>query len=172
MTIYRLFVGMNVFSILFILLSLVKHDFHVSQCEIQYRPDEQHVAVAMSIFIDDLELALRVMGYDSLYLCTNKENEEANIYIDEYLNQTFQMSADERPIKLTLIGKEASEDLMAVWCYIEAIDVSPFDELVLENKVLLEQFDDQKNVVSFDYLGRKKQHFLFDRKDPVYHIEF
>lgn len=156
------------FLIILLHLFLAPHDFHVSQCEIQYRPDGGQVAVAMHIFLDDLELALNNMGYDSLYLCTEKENKAADRMIMDYLQAHFRISLDGRMVKYTLLGKEASEDLMGVWCYVEALDVPPFSSATIRNEVLLETFDDQKNIVSFEYLGFPKQHFLFDRKDPVH----
>lgn len=155
------------FLIIFLHLLTVSHDFHVSQCEIQYRPGEGQIAVAMHLFIDDLELALNNVGYDSLYLCTEKEDQAANDLILEYLQAHFSITLDGKVMKYALLGKEVSEDLMGVWCYIEALDVPPFSSATIRNEVLLNTFDDQKNIVSFEYLGVRKKHFLFDRKDPV-----
>lgn len=161
------------YVILFLIASLFQtHEFHVSQCEIQYRPDEAHVAVVMHLFIDDLELALNGAGYDSIYLCTEKERDDANLLIEEYINEYFQIQADDKSIPFQMIGKEVSEDLMAIWCYIEAMNIPPFQEVNIQNKVLLETFEDQKNIVSFEYVGQKKKHFLFDRSEPKQKIQF
>jgi hypothetical protein len=161
------------YVLLFLITSFFQiHEFHVSQCEIQYRPGEAHVAVVMHLFIDDLELALNEAGYDSIYLCTEKEREDANLLIEEYINNHFQIRADDSSIPFQMIGKEVSEDLMAIWCYIEAVNVAPFQEVNIENKVLLEIFEDQKNIVSFEYVGQKKKHFLFDRRESKQKIQF
>jgi hypothetical protein len=161
------------YLLLFLLSTIFNtHEFHVSQCEIQYRPAQGHVAVVMHIFIDDLEAALSAKGYDSIYLCTEKERADANDLIASYLNENFIFEADDAPINFTMLGKEVSEDLMAIWCYIEAENIPPFESAVISNKVLLETFDDQKNILSFEYQGYKKKHFLFDRSEPLQKISF
>lgn len=157
---------MHVLLILIHLLSL-SHDFHVSQCEVQYRPADSQVAAALHIFIDDLELALSQFGYDSVYLGTEKEHKGADAMILKYLEDHFVIELDGRQVRYQLLGKEVSEDLMGLWCYIEALDVPPFSAATIQNKVLLETYADQKNILSFEYLGYPKQHYLFDRKDPV-----
>lgn len=158
------------FSIVLLHLILATHDFHVSQCEIQYRPQEGQVAVAMHLFIDDLELALNNIGYDSIYLGTEKETKDADRLILEYLQGHFSIELDGKPVSYTLIGKEVSEDLMGLWCYVEALHIPSFSLAIIRNEILLETFDDQKNIVSFEYRGFRKQHFLFDRKDPVHNF--
>ena len=168
-----LFVHLLMYILLFLLSTFLQiHEFHVSQCEVQYRPAEAHVAVVLHIFIDDLEIALKAKGHDSLYLCTDKERFDANEIIGEYLNETFIFEADGESIKFTMLGKEASEDLMAVWCYIEAENIFPFESAKIKNEILLETFDDQKNILSFEYLGHKKQHILFDRSEPMQKLQF
>ena len=161
------------FTTLFLIFSHLTsiHDFHVSQCEIEYRPEEQSITMVMHLFIDDLELALEASGDDATYLCTGKEREDANELISKYINSNFQCRIDGKPIQFNFLGKEASDDLMAVWCYIEALHIPDFQEIDLENRVLFDMFDDQKNIVSFEYRGRPgKKHLLFDRKDPVQKI--
>jgi hypothetical protein len=53
---------------------------------------------------------------------------------------------------------------MAVWCYLEIEGLKNLSFLDIENKILTEVFNDQKNIVDFT-VDKKKKHFtIFDNK--------
>ena len=122
------------------------HEFHLSRTTINYDSEEMAIQISTSIFIDDLELALKENGHDSLKICTLKEKEDAEIFMHEYLNEHLQIEIDGLALNLSFLGKEPSDDLMAVWCYLEAYDVPSFSEIKVSNTILNTQFDDQKNI--------------------------
>ena len=64
-------------------------------------------------------------GFDSLYICTEKEAESAEGLIAEYLKNNLVISIDDEVVEFEFLGKEISDDLIAVWCYLEILDVSP-----------------------------------------------
>lgn len=63
-----------------------------------------------------------------------------------------------------MLGKEASEDLMAVWCYFEISGYKNLRQVKIENKILTELFNDQKNIVDVTVDKRKKGFAIFDTK--------
>lgn len=132
-------------SFLFFLSGL--HDIHLSRTEINCNQDNQSLEVTMYIFIDDLESSLKMDGYDSLYIATNRESAEAEPTIRRYLEKHFTVYINGEKVKFNFLGKELSDDLTAIWCYLEATGIGNPTEVNVFNDVLTEQFDDQKNMI-------------------------
>jgi len=131
------------------------HEFHVSKCLVEFKAEKEEIQISMNIFIDDLEIALKNMGIDSLYIGTEKESTVADEYIQKYLERTFMVGVNDSEKSTWLyIGKEVSEDLTSVWCYLLIEVKDEIDQLYIKNSILLETYDDQKNITSI--IGPKK----------------
>lgn len=139
------------------------HEFHISKTLIEYNEKENALQFTLHIFIDDLEEALRLQGADKLFICTEKESEKAEDYIYKYLQQKLTVKLDDKAMKYTFVGKEISEDLVAVWCYLEIENIKPFSKLYIKNNTLIETFDDQKNIISVSGPNKRKGYLLFNQ---------
>jgi len=159
------------FLILFHFVDAPAHDIHLSKCEIEYVKEEKTIQISLRMFIDDLELALTDRGASDLFLFTKKEHPEALDYIDQYLRETFKVQTDNQELSYQFIGKEMSDDLAAVWCYLEIEDVEFEHNFKVENKVLMELYADQRNIVQVKLDKNIKEHFLFDPSDYVGSID-
>lgn len=163
----------SLFLLFNLLLVLVpKHDFHISKCLVEYSVPDQALQISLHVFVDDLEEALRKQGYDNLKIGTTKEDSLAETYLSEYLLKTFLVEIDDQPVTLSLLGKELSDDFLAVWCYLEATDISDFQKLKLSNTVLMEVFDDQTNMVTIKGPGGKRGGFLFQKGNEEGTVNF
>ncbi len=142
----------------------LEHEFHLSKCDIHYSAEESALQISLRIFIDDLEEAIaKVLKEENLKLCTSKEAANADSILTKYLAETFLISVDDKMYEIEFVGKEVSEDLLAVWCYFEVVNVVPQNNIQVENKILIETFDDQSNVVAMKYSKDKKEHFLLQK---------
>ncbi|MFZ1748775.1 MAG: DUF6702 family protein [Saprospiraceae bacterium] len=139
--------------------SQAKHDFHISRCEVNYDTKSGDIQIAAHIFIDDLEDGLAHMGKKNLYLCTDKESASGEEAIHQYINQKLVIKIDNITRPSELLGKEVSKDKMAVWCYLEIKGHKNLHSLQMDNKLLLEIFSDQKNIIDFT-VDKKKKHFV------------
>ena len=139
-----------------------EHEFHISKCSIEYNEKESALQLTLHLFIDDLEDALRLQGADKLFICTEKESDKAEEYIYKYIQQKLQISLDDKAVNYTFVGKEVSEDLVAVWCYLEVENIKPFSKLHVKNNTLLEAFEDQKNIISIIGPKKRKGYLLFN----------
>jgi hypothetical protein len=138
------------------------HDFHISRCEINYDKRSGDLQVAAHIFLDDLEATLSKLGKRQLFLCTPKESTDGDTAIEQYINQKLILKVGGKVIKLSLLGKETSKDKLAVWCYLEAQGLKNLSVFDIENSILTELYNDQKNIVDFT-VDKKKKHFtIFD----------
>ncbi len=149
------------------------HEFHVSKCVIEYKAEKSEVQISMNIFIDDLETALQAMGVDSLYIGTEKESIETDTYIHKYLDEVFTLGINEdNDLERLFIGKEISEDLTSIWCYLQIKTEEPIQSMFIKNSILLETFDDQSNITKIVGPEQKKSSFMSTRGDDEKKISY
>lgn len=145
-------------------LWLQAHAFHISRTEINYNVEQSSVQMTLSIFIDDLESALDKRGIKSPYLGTDKENAKGDQWITEYLKENLVLKSKGAVLEWNYLGKEHSDDKIAFWIYLEAENVVGLENLFVSNKVLIEIFDDQKNIVSIKRSRKQMDMHVFDVK--------
>ncbi|MBP9873084.1 MAG: hypothetical protein KBC60_03550 [Haliscomenobacter sp.] len=132
------------------------HAFHVSKAVVEYNTSEQAVQVSMHLFLDDLEAALKQTHPEPLYLCSDKEKPEAETYLKEYLNRHFRLVLDGQSKALNFLGKEPSEDLQGVWCYLEIPKTKAPKSIRVIHTALMEVYSDQKNIVHLSFPGNRE----------------
>ncbi len=148
----------------FSLTSADLHDVHISKAEIHYKSKERSVQISLHIFLDDLEDELELIGGKDLFLCTERETESAEEFLMSYIKKHFVLTQNSKPLNFQFVGKEVSEDLIAVWTYLLIEDVEQIP-LMLDNQIMLSRFDDQKNIVSFKIDGKREGFFIMDHRD-------
>ncbi len=141
------------------------HEFHLSKCDINYSKTEESLQISINLFIDDLELALSSIGYDSLRICSENESKDAELIIHRFIKEHLIIIVDDNMVEMNWIGKEISEDFAAVWSYLEVPNVHPTESIVIQNDILMSTFSDQQNVVKLILSTDRKSFFLFNRKD-------
>jgi hypothetical protein len=140
----------------------VNHDFHISRTEINYDNHTHEVQIAVHLFIDDFESALMKSGSPKLFLCTPKEEQAADDATEKYINNKLKVYVGGQPLQATFLGKETSTDKLAVWCYLEISNVKNISEVTIENKLLNEIYNDQKNITDFTVNKKRKAFIIFD----------
>ncbi|MEM9990589.1 MAG: DUF6702 family protein [Bacteroidota bacterium] len=148
------------------------HDFHFSKCEIEYQAKQQSLQISMQLFIDDLEVALKAQGHEALFLCSEKEAEEAETYLLDYLKANFQLKVNEQPTVYTYIGRDVSDDFAHVWCYFEVNDLEKLDNIQVKNSILTEIYEDQKNVVRIKGPDGKKGYLMLNQQNVMQELHF
>lgn len=139
------------------------HEFHLSKCEVVYSEEDQALQITLHIFIDDLELALEQQGNEGLFIATEREHASTDSILYLYLQEEFQLTSNNQLLHYNYIGKEPSSDLLAVWCYLEVENFIPSKNLTVSNHILLDVYDDQKNIVSVKMPGKKGGYFMMEK---------
>ncbi len=138
------------------------HDIHVSLCELRWNEESGAFEVSVKIFIDDLERALGMEGAPGLFIGAPKESKEANEYIASYLRKHLTIDIDGTRLIPDFLGKEVSDDFLAVWCYIEfPAKLSHSKKCSLSNDILLELYDDQRNIMDIRMNKSHKNYTIF-----------
>lgn len=153
-------------------MTVEDHPFHVSKCDVVYSEKEKSLQIAYHIFIDDLEVGLKNLSSDKLYLATPKEKPSAERLIVSYMKSKFVVSVNKKQLAIDFVGREYAPDKLAIWCYFEVNQVLTITELSIQNTVLMEVFDDQKNIVHVVGPEGKKGHFLHQKGREVESIKF
>ncbi|MFT4667524.1 MAG: hypothetical protein ACI8YQ_002405 [Polaribacter sp.] len=148
------------------------HEIHISKCQVEYSEEDKAIQVTMHIYLDDLEEILRKKGADKLFICTELETEGAEEYLIAYLRKQFQMEVNDKVVEFNFIGKEPSGDLLAAWCYLEFPNITELKNLTIENEVLMDLYDDQKNIVSIMAPGNQQGYFLFEKGSAIETMSF
>ena len=115
----------------------------------------------------DLELALEQQGHDDLFLCTPRETVEAEQHLEAYLREHFKLIVNGEPRDYKYWGKEISDDLSAVWCYMEVENLTKVESLQLTYRILFDTYQDQKNLVSLVLPGQEPGMLFFQVGDET-----
>lgn len=134
------------------------HDIHVSNTEIK-KTAAGDLEIIVRIFYDDLQLA---MGLQPGQALPNKYR-NADELIEKYLQTSLKWTFDGKVVKPRYIKSKAA--LPAVWVYLEVSNpLAGAKEIRLDNRILLDQFDDQVNMVHASIDGMD-YHFVLNQKD-------
>ncbi|PWJ42847.1 DUF6702 family protein [Sediminitomix flava] len=157
------------FSILLTLCGIaLAHPLHLSLTEMQYDQDSKALQITHKIFIDDLEDAIEKKYNLRLRLHTEKEHAESEKYVRLYIEENFTGQINNKEINFQWIGMET--DMESLWAYREVSKVKKINTVIIQNTILSELFDDQKNMVHIFYKEIKRT-LLFDREEKTQEIE-
>ncbi|NNE25679.1 MAG: hypothetical protein HKN09_02440 [Saprospiraceae bacterium] len=140
------------------------HDFHLSKTDIHFKSDQQAIQFTVHMFIDDFEKAIETRDSVLLKLFTEKESPQSDSLSAEYLTDKLKIRIDGEIYYPEFLGMELSDDMAAIWCYMELLNISNLDELSISNKLLLELFGDQKNIVNIKVDNKVKEFVIMDQK--------
>jgi Domain of unknown function (DUF6702) len=121
------------------------HKFYVSITTIEYAPKEQTLQVITKIFLDDIEAALQARYGKKFYFNSKKETAADSKLLEEYVLQKINIKVNGKPATFNYIGKQYDIDVVEL--FIEIPNISEFNSIEIENKVLLEMFSEQKNII-------------------------
>ncbi len=125
------------------------HKFYTSLTEIEYNRGTHTFEISMRIFIDDLQLALKEFHGKAIDDNIEKHKE----VISEYLKENFTVKVNDLSMPVNYLGGELEMDVL--WVYMEIEDIpETITHIDITNKVLIEVFHDQINIVN--YFGNKE----------------
>ncbi|ASO03609.1 DUF6702 family protein [Arenibacter algicola] len=155
-------------TLLILLLPLlaftVAHKFYISVTSVEYSDKDRALQITTRIFIDDFEKVLQERYGIKGSLATKEESDMADAYIEKYLRTKFMVEINDRPVDFDFLGKEYDNDIMICYLEVPKIDISTATSISVENEVLMDIFEEQKNVVHFK-LGNQKKSFVLIREN-------
>ena len=130
------------------------HVFYVSVTRVKWNVEEARLDASVRIFTDDLEEASVAEGGPRLRLWTDQAREDRDRHVADYLASrlAFRVNGQER--ELAWAGMEDALD--ATSCLVQITNVDRVESIEVENRVLIDMFDTQANVMRFEVGGEKK----------------
>jgi len=150
----------------------IEHAIHISKTEINQDLSSHSLQVTMHIFIDDLEQSMQDAKLPKTYFASSKEIKNSEEVLTKYLKERFKLTSKDKTLEWKWVGKEVSEDYLALWCYLEISDVKPLEEVTVQNDVLLDLYDDQTNIVETKLNNKTKRTSLIKSKGKKVILNF
>ena len=141
--------------------SLHAHSLHQSTAEAEYNPTTKKLEVSLTVFINDLELALIRQSEREVRL-DKTPAAEFDAQIQAYLVKTFVVTdAAGKAAKIEWVGREVNADSAksgdpAVTLFFEVPLPQGLDKATLQNLVLCDLFQDQSNLLELRNGAKKK----------------
>jgi len=139
------------------------HKFYVSTTNIEFVPSSKSVQIISKIFIDDIEEALQKRYGKEVSLATKKETDADRELLKSYVMQKFHISINGKEATYQYLGIDYETDI--VKCYLEITGVSALKSIEVENTILLDAFDDQKNIIHIKTPESRKS-MVLDNDNP------
>lgn len=148
------------------------HDFHLCKTDIHYKTDQESIQVTIHTFIDDTEEALQKLDALDYKIFESTEHPATDSILTKYLLNQLVIKVDGQPAELQWLGKEPSDDIQGLYSYIEILDVSDVKTLEIENHILMDLFDDQRNITTVLKDKKRKAFEIFSVKDYALKVDF
>jgi len=160
-----------VFSLLFISLSsfTMLHKFYVSVTQVEYDKDQESLQIISRIFIDDIEEILQYRYDETLVLTTPKQQAKVDQYLYQYLQKKLTILVNNEPVVFNFIGTEYDNDL--ILCYLEVEGVSSLENITISNRLLMELFDEQQNIIHIKK-GKKRKSLILEKEKDTGVLKF
>ena len=113
--------------------------------------------MACKFFVDDLEEAIKDAGAGKTDLIKGDRSRNTKL-LEDYIRTHMGLTADGKKIDLKFLGYELDQE--AIWCFMEAENISPFKRLSIRGDMLFELRKDQINLFHATINGIRKSHRL------------
>lgn len=144
----------------FVLMSFTIHKYYLSVTDVTFNEEEKSIQIITRVFYDDLEDVLRERYDESIVVDATADQKKLDTYINKYFTRKMKITINGEEKTLTYLGKEYEDDYVV--CYIEITEISSIESFQIENKILMDAFSEQKNMVHTAILGKKKSLLLVE----------
>ena len=137
--------------ILFFTLSPVnqqEHKFYLSLTDIVYDQQEERLKITCDVFIDDFQNLLKIRYQKNFLLVEGEEYNYTTKYIKKYLTDKFLIRLEGDQKQINYLGKDYRDNKLRFYMYVS--NVQPFDQIQITNKILMDLFENQKNMIHID----------------------
>jgi hypothetical protein len=145
------------------LFAFTMHKYYVSLCEIEYLKEKQSIQITLGVFIEDLEFILNKNSGKQLNLGSKTEAGNIDDYYKKYLNEHLQISVNGKIQPYKFIGKEYDGDIVRF--YLEINNIKILKSIEVTNNILIQEFDNQKNIVKIKVKDFNKTFYLNKSND-------
>jgi len=146
-----------------LLVGTTMHKFYVSTTNVEYVKEKETIQIITKIFTDDIEQVLQERYDSSISMDSENESENVEILLKKYLFKKLKISVNSIPQEIKYIGKEYDMDITKV--YFEIENISELISIEVENKVLIDMFSEQQNIIHLK-TPESRRSLILDKNKP------
>ena len=146
-----------------LLMGSSTHKFYVSTTTIEFVKEKQTLQIITKIFTEDIERALQERYNPSISLDSEKETKTDEGFLIRYMLQKIKINANVAPVSINYIGKEYDIDITNI--YFEVVGISELKSIEIENKVLIDMFPEQQNIIHLKTPNNRRS-LILDKANP------
>ena len=128
-----------------------------------YVKEQKSIQIISKIFVDDLEQVLQKRHNSKVQLDPKKETDLDQNYLLDYILKKLKFKVNGNDTQPIYIGKEYDIDILNIYFEIENIDM--LGSLEIENKILIDLFPEQQNIIHFSN-EKNKRNLILDKNRP------
>lgn len=147
-------------------LFVICHSFHLSVTDI-FINKENKAEIVFTLFVDDLEKAINTNGnFENIDLLNEESYLDQKTILNQYIAHSCELKTLNGNVSLHYLGHEIKGNRCLI--YLESL-TPIIDEITFSNRLLMDVFKDQKNLIQFEY-RKKKETALFEDNEDVFHL--
>ncbi len=139
------------------------HKYYISFTKIEYSEKTSSLQIIVRVFTDDLQNGLDTQFSISSELDTDRELDNTDSFIERYLEDKFLIHVNKKNVPLVYLGKKYDKDETKL--YIEIEQIAEIETIQVMNKMLMELFEEQQNIIKLNIKGKKKSFILTEKDD-------
>ncbi len=151
------------------LFSSLNHEYYVGLTEIKFNPEKERLEIITRLFYDDFENVLKARYGNELVLKPSEQSKNVEDFIQMYFDKKISITTDGQTQKLTYLGFKFDEDRINI--YLKITDIQNFTSLAIQNLLLTDVIEKQKNIVHCFKL-KQKESVLLTRFDSEALLKF
>ncbi|MBN1598132.1 MAG: hypothetical protein JW894_07545 [Bacteroidales bacterium] len=134
-----------------------KHPIHLSVINLQVNKDSNYLEYSVRLYYDDFQQYINykyntILDFKSRNRLTTKEQQA----VTDYLNSSFVIKNAYNKSRLKPVFKQWKIEDDSVWLFFYAKTDPDLEEIIVENTILIELFNDQKNLLIVNILSLQK----------------
>lgn len=145
------------------------HDYYVGLTEITYKPEKQQLEIISRLFHDDFEKVLKTRYIESIELKPSMQSKNVDDFIKLYFEKKLILNYDNKALKFEYLGYKFDDDRINIFLRVD--NVENFKTLKIQNLLLTDVFEEQKNILHC-FKPNQKKSVLLTRFDSEAVLKF
>lgn len=157
----------NTLFIIFFLVSSLSyaHDYYFAFAEVEYDELKEEIQATLIVSTHDLENMLKKKGVIDKALSSYSNDPETLKLVQKEIEKGFSIQIGDKVIEMTLEGMETQLTGLTNF-YFSAKNIQSISKLSIHFDLLMDQFQEQQNKLTFSYRNKKDSYiFLSNKKE-------
>ncbi len=148
----------------FLLTGFTLHKYYVSVMEIHPNFKEHKLEIVLRTFPDDMETAMKEWQKKT------HQKPAFETFVRSYIKEKIRFAINGKETDYNILGMMEQDEYLIILMEIPLPENEPLKQITIENRFLLDQFNEQKNIVHF-LNGKDKKSFILNKRNRLLQLE-